>query len=105
MTKKRGVRLGRPPAINAHRDDIVRLRGQGLSGRAIGKVLGVPSSIVLQVFGDSGSERPSKVGWKNPTNFRTENRNRDRAGLSSARFGSAMESRIGEMKRMPLARE
>jgi DNA invertase Pin-like site-specific DNA recombinase len=45
--RKRGVKLGRPSSVNAHHADIARLRAQGLSGRAIGKALGIPSSTVF----------------------------------------------------------
>ena len=45
--KARGVRLGRPTKVNAYRDDVARLRAQGLTGRAIAKELNVPSSNVF----------------------------------------------------------
>lgn len=46
-----GVRLGRPETVNAHREDVARLRAQGLSGRAISKELGIPSSSVFKIIG------------------------------------------------------
>jgi DNA invertase Pin-like site-specific DNA recombinase len=52
--KARGVRLGRPETVNAHREDVARLRALGLSGRAISKELGVPSSTVFKIIGQLG---------------------------------------------------
>jgi DNA invertase Pin-like site-specific DNA recombinase len=40
----RGVKLGRPVTIDAHREDVARLRAQGRTGRAIAKELGLPNS-------------------------------------------------------------
>ena len=48
--KKRGVRLGRPQTVNAHREDVKRLRARGLSGRAIAKELGIPSSTAFKLI-------------------------------------------------------
>ena len=50
--KTRGVRFGRPETLNAHRDDIARLRVQGKSGRAIAAELGIPVGSVFQVFNE-----------------------------------------------------
>ena len=49
VAKKKGVRLGRPPVLDAHRDSIARLRTQGLTCRAIAKELGIPVGSVFQV--------------------------------------------------------
>ena len=49
--KRRGVRLGSPETVNAYREDVARLRSQGLSGRAISKELGIPSSTVFKIIG------------------------------------------------------
>ena len=47
--KARGVRFGRPETLNAHRDDIARLRTSGLSCRAVAKELAIPVGSVFQV--------------------------------------------------------
>ena len=44
------VRLGRPMKVNAYRDDVARLRARGLTGRAIAKELGIPSSSVFKLI-------------------------------------------------------
>jgi len=48
--RRRGVKLGRPETVNAYREDVARLRAQGLTGRAIAKELGVPSANVFKVL-------------------------------------------------------
>jgi len=48
--RKRGARLGRPQTVNAHRGDVARLRARGLTGRAIAKELGIPSSTVFKLI-------------------------------------------------------
>jgi DNA invertase Pin-like site-specific DNA recombinase len=48
--KARGVKLGRPMTIDAHRDDVARLRAQGRTGRAIAKELNIPSSSVFKLI-------------------------------------------------------
>ena len=48
--RKRGVRLGRPQTVNAHRGEVARLRARGLTGRAIAKELGIPSSTVFKLI-------------------------------------------------------
>jgi putative DNA-invertase from lambdoid prophage Rac len=49
--KKRGVRLGRPrKVVNGHRDDVLRLRAEGMSGRAIAKTLGTSNSNVFRLI-------------------------------------------------------
>jgi DNA invertase Pin-like site-specific DNA recombinase len=48
--RKRGARLGRPQTVNAHRGDVARLRAQGLTGRAIAKELGIPSSTAFKLI-------------------------------------------------------
>jgi DNA invertase Pin-like site-specific DNA recombinase len=55
--KARGVRLGRPVKIAAYRDDVNRLRGQGLTGRAIAKELGIPSSSVFKLIKGTSLKR------------------------------------------------
>jgi DNA invertase Pin-like site-specific DNA recombinase len=48
--KARGVKLGRPVTLGAHREDVARLRAQGRTGRAIAKELGIPSSSVFKLI-------------------------------------------------------
>ena len=49
--RKAGIQLGRPHSVNPHRDDVVALREQGLSGRKIAKALGIPSPTVFKIIG------------------------------------------------------
>ena len=49
--RRRGVKFGRPVKVSAYRDAVARLRAKGLTGRAIGKALGVPSSNVFRIIG------------------------------------------------------
>jgi DNA invertase Pin-like site-specific DNA recombinase len=49
--KAKGVRLGRPHSLNPHYNEVARLRSQGMSGRAIGEELGIPSSTVFKIIG------------------------------------------------------
>ena len=46
--KRRGIKLGRPRTLDAYREDVARLKTQGLSGRGIARELGLP---VGSVFG------------------------------------------------------
>jgi DNA invertase Pin-like site-specific DNA recombinase len=48
--KARGVKFGRKPTLDAHRDDVARLRAKGLTGRAIAKALGIPSSSAFKIL-------------------------------------------------------
>ena len=48
--KKKGVRLGRPATLDAHREDIARLRAIGRTGRAIAAELSLPVGSVFQVI-------------------------------------------------------
>ena len=48
--RKQGVKLGRPVTLDAHREDVARLRAQGRTGRAIAKQLGIPSSSVFKLL-------------------------------------------------------
>jgi putative DNA-invertase from lambdoid prophage Rac len=51
--KRRGVRLGRPRKVmNEYRDGVLRLRAQGLTGRAIAKELGTSNSNVFRLIAD-----------------------------------------------------
>jgi DNA invertase Pin-like site-specific DNA recombinase len=53
---KRGARLGRPRLIDpTRRAEIAALRAGGLSGRAIAKQLGIPSSSVFKILARSAS--------------------------------------------------
>jgi DNA invertase Pin-like site-specific DNA recombinase len=49
--RRRGGKLGRPTTVNAHREDVARLRAQGRTGRSIAKELGMPSSTVFKIIG------------------------------------------------------
>ena len=55
--RARGVRLGRPETVNAHREDVARLRSQGRTGRNIAGELGIPSSTVFKIIGQLGRRR------------------------------------------------
>jgi putative DNA-invertase from lambdoid prophage Rac len=48
----RGVRFGRPVTRDVHRDNIVRLRAQGKSGRAIAAELNIPASPVFRMIAE-----------------------------------------------------
>ena len=48
--KTRWVKLGRPVKIDAHCEDLAKLRAQGLTGRAIAKELSIPSSNVFKNY-------------------------------------------------------
>jgi DNA invertase Pin-like site-specific DNA recombinase len=51
VARAKGVRLGRPHALNPHYNDVARLRLHGKSGRQIGQELGIPSSTVFKIIG------------------------------------------------------
>ena len=56
--KREATREGiRPTKVNAYRDDVVRLRAQGLTGRAIAKELNVPSSNVFKLIKGTSLKR------------------------------------------------
>ena len=44
--RKRGARLGRPRSIDQYRDQVIELKGRGMSRRAIAGALGIPASNV-----------------------------------------------------------
>jgi DNA invertase Pin-like site-specific DNA recombinase len=48
--RRRGVKLGRPMSRNAHHEDVARLRARGMTGRAIGRELGIPSSTAFKII-------------------------------------------------------
>jgi putative DNA-invertase from lambdoid prophage Rac len=50
VARARGIRLGRPATLDAHRGDIARLRSEGLSCRVIAKELDIPVGSVFQVI-------------------------------------------------------
>jgi len=50
VAKKKGVRLGRPATLDAHREDIARLRAIGRTGRAIAAEFCLPVGSVFQVL-------------------------------------------------------
>jgi putative DNA-invertase from lambdoid prophage Rac len=49
VAKRKGVRLGRPATLDAHRENIARLRAQGLSCRAVARELSIPVGSVFWV--------------------------------------------------------
>jgi putative DNA-invertase from lambdoid prophage Rac len=51
--RAKGVRLGRPPTLEAHCAEVARLRREGLSGRAIARELALPSSSVFKIISQS----------------------------------------------------
>jgi DNA invertase Pin-like site-specific DNA recombinase len=57
--RAKGVRLGRPPTPTTRKADVVRVRKEGRSGRAIAKELGIPSSSVFKLI----SELKSSSGY------------------------------------------
>jgi DNA invertase Pin-like site-specific DNA recombinase len=52
VARAKGVKLGRPVTLEAHRSEVTRLRRQGHSGRAIAKELGIPSSSVFKLIAE-----------------------------------------------------
>jgi len=50
VAKKKGVTLGRPATLAAHRDNITRLRAMGRTGHAIAAELSLPVGSVFQVI-------------------------------------------------------
>jgi DNA invertase Pin-like site-specific DNA recombinase len=44
------VVTGRPPTLEEYREEVARLRKGGLSGRAVAKKLGIPSSSVFKLI-------------------------------------------------------
>ena len=51
VARAKGVRLGRPPSLNPHYNDVAGLRAQGFTGRAISRELGIPSSTAFKIIG------------------------------------------------------
>jgi DNA invertase Pin-like site-specific DNA recombinase len=62
--KARGIKLGRPRTLDAYREDVARLRAQGLSGRGIARALGLPVGsvfgILRQLSDNSASSTPRR---------------------------------------------
>jgi putative DNA-invertase from lambdoid prophage Rac len=56
VARAKGVRLGRPPSLNPHYDEVARLRAQGMSGRHIAAKLNIPSSTVFKIIGQLKAE-------------------------------------------------
>lgn len=50
VARARGVKLGRPATLNAHRAGIARLRAHGRTGRAIAAELSLPVGSVFQII-------------------------------------------------------
>ena len=58
--KARGIKLGRPRTLDAYREDVARLKAQGLSGRAIARELGLPNGSVFQILRQLSSSTPRR---------------------------------------------
>jgi putative DNA-invertase from lambdoid prophage Rac len=54
--RAKGIRLGRPPTLEAHRAEVARLRSEGLTGRAIAEKLGIPASSAFKLIGESANQ-------------------------------------------------
>jgi DNA invertase Pin-like site-specific DNA recombinase len=50
LARSKGVRLGRPSTLDAHRHEIALLRAQGRTGRAIAAELSLPVGSVFQII-------------------------------------------------------
>jgi hypothetical protein len=61
-----GVRLGRPVKIDRYREDVVKLRAQGLTGRAIAKELRIPSFSSFRIIGKLGGRDVSSYVRRSP---------------------------------------
>ena len=48
--KARGIKLGRPATLGAHREAVASLRAQDRTGRSIAEELGIPSSSVFKLI-------------------------------------------------------
>jgi DNA invertase Pin-like site-specific DNA recombinase len=57
VAKARGVKLGRPKTLDAYREDVARLKAQGLSGRGIARKLGLPVGSVFGIIGQLDAAR------------------------------------------------
>jgi DNA invertase Pin-like site-specific DNA recombinase len=58
--KRRGVKLGRPRTLDAYRENVARLKAQGLSGRAIARELGLPVGSVFGILRHLASSTPRR---------------------------------------------
>ena len=64
--RRRGIRLGRPETVSEHRDAVARLRARRLSGRAIAKEVGRPSSSVFRIIAKLGRKMRRESGRGRP---------------------------------------
>ena len=58
--KVRGLKLGRPRTLDAYREDVARLKAQGLSGRGIARALGLPVGSVFGILRHLSSSTPRR---------------------------------------------
>jgi DNA invertase Pin-like site-specific DNA recombinase len=58
--KRRGIKLGRPRTLDAYREDVARLKAQGLSGRGIARTLGLPVGSVFGILRQLASSTPRR---------------------------------------------
>jgi DNA invertase Pin-like site-specific DNA recombinase len=59
--RRRGIKLGRPATLDAHRENVARLRAKGMTGRAIAKEIGIPSSSVFKLLRERQKCRRSQA--------------------------------------------
>jgi DNA invertase Pin-like site-specific DNA recombinase len=58
--RRKGIRLGRPRTLDAYREDVARLKAQGLSGRGIARQLGLPVGSVFGILRHLSSSTPRR---------------------------------------------
>jgi DNA invertase Pin-like site-specific DNA recombinase len=58
--KRRGIKLGRPRTLDVYREDVARLKTQGLSGRGIARTLGLPVGSVFGILRHLASSTPRR---------------------------------------------
>ena len=61
--KARGIKLGRPRTLDAYREDVARLKTQGLSGRSIARELGLPVGSVFGILRQLSSSGAAILMW------------------------------------------
>jgi DNA invertase Pin-like site-specific DNA recombinase len=59
VAKAKGVKLGRPPTPDVHRAEVARLPSEGLTGQAIARQLGIPSSSAFKLISELASSSPT----------------------------------------------
>ncbi len=69
--RARGKRLGRPPRV-FHRDQVAKLKAEGLSFRKIGRRLGISPALALRVYREGQVAAIGTVFNNPPTNLSTK---------------------------------